>query len=310
MEPGDRPLEAAVLTELAGKPRDGSAEHPFLILAGPTGVGKTDLSLELARLMNAEIISADSRQVFRHLDIGTAKAGLSERREVPHHFIDELDPTDDFSAGLFAERAVERIDCILSRGRQPLVTGGSTLYVHGLQEGFSEVPGVDRQVRLAVEAELAERGALALYAELEQVDPAAAATMDPTKTHRLVRALEVFRATGTPLSTFHTRRQPRRYHFETFVLLRDRAALYERIDRRVDVMLEAGLLREVHTVVNILNIPASANPLRTIGYAEPIAFLQGEISFEEMRRLMQRNTRRYAKRQMTWFRRYPALILS
>jgi tRNA dimethylallyltransferase len=310
MEPGDRPLEAAVLTKLAGKPRDGSAEHPFLILAGPTGVGKTDLSLELARRMNAEVISADSRQVYRHLDIGTAKVSRDERRAVPHHFIDELDPSEDFSAGVFAERALSRIDDILARGRQPLVVGGSTLYVHGLQEGFSEVPAVDPRIRQAVEADLAVRGSHALYSELARIDPAAAATMDPTKTQRLVRALEVYRATGTPISAFHARRQPQRYHFETIALLRDRAALYERIDRRVDVMLEAGLLREVHTVVHSLGVAPDANPLRTIGYAEPIAFLRGEISFEEMRRLIQRNSRRYAKRQTTWFRRYPALILS
>lgn len=281
-------------------------DAPILILAGPTAVGKTGISLRLAERQAAEIISADSRQVYRNLDIGTAKPSPEERRRVPHHFVDELDLETPFSAGQFAEAAYERIRAIQSRSRTPLVVGGSTLYLYALQFGLADIPMVDRAVRRELEHRLEREGAQALYRELRDVDPAAADTMDATKTQRLIRALEVFHGTGRPLSYYqeHTPTPP--FSFRTLVLHRERAELYDRINQRVDQMLEAGLLDEVAALLEEGYSP-DLNPLRTIGYQEPIRYLKGELSRTEMIRLIKRNTRRYAKRQLTWFRRFDEL---
>lgn len=275
---------------------------PFTILTGPTGVGKTALSLSLAQHLNAEIISADSRQVYRNLDIGTAKPDAEALATVPHHFIDERELGQSFSAGQFAEEAAHRIEDILARGRTPLIVGGSTLYLHALQHGLADIPPIDESVRHHLQARLTREGAAALYGELERVDPASAATMDPTKSQRIVRALEVYEGTGTPLSHYHANQSPPRFTFRTFVLHRDRAELYARIESRVDAMLEQGLLEEVESL-HSRGYDRDLNPLRTIGYEELFAFLNDEIRFEEAVRLIKRNSRRYAKRQLTWFRR-------
>ena len=277
---------------------------PFPVLTGPTAAGKTDLSLRLAQALDAEIVSADSRQVYRELTIGTAKPEADVLAQVRHHFIDELDLGEPFSAGQFAQEAEARIREILERGRLPLVVGGSALYLQALIYGLADVPPVPPAMRTSVEARLACEGAEALYRELKHVDPASARTMDATKTQRLVRALEVYHGTGRPLSFYHQRQKPPPFRYRVYVLHRDRAELYARINRRVDLMLEAGLLDEVRGLLRRGADPA-ANPLRTIGYQETIAFLQGTISHEEMVRLIKRNTRRYAKRQLTWFRRLP-----
>ena len=277
--------------------------EPIPILTGPTAVGKTALSLDLAEQMGAEIVSADSRQVYRGLDIGTAKPGPEELERVPHHFIDELDLDQPFSAGAFAEAAWSRIRDIQSRGRRVLVVGGSTLYIYALERGLAAIPAVDREVRDEMTARLADEGAEALFEELARVDPRAAQSMDATKTQRLVRALEVYHGTGRPLSSYQTHQPAPPYAFRTFVLTRERRLLYDRINRRVDAMLAEGLLDEVQTVLAAVD-HADIPPLRTIGYQEPIAYLRGEHSYETMRRLVKRNSRRYAKRQLTWFRRF------
>ena len=277
----------------------------FVILTGPTAVGKTALSLALADRWNAEIISVDSRQVYRQMTIGTAKPPPSVLEAVPHHFVDELDLGDPFSAGIFAREAVARVDSIRARGRVPLFVGGSTLYLHALKYGLADVPPVDPSVRADVQQRLESEGADALYAELERVDPTAAATLDPTKTQRLVRALEVYHGTGEPLSSFHAAQQPPPFSFRTIVLFRERAELYRRIEARVDEMLSDGLLDEVRGILQRGYDP-TLNPLRTIGYQESVAHLQGVIDQAEMIRLIKRNTRRYAKRQLTWFRRDPS----
>ncbi len=276
---------------------------PLPILTGPTGSGKTALSLEMAERLDAEIVSADSRQIYRELTIGTDKPEPHELARVPHHFIDELDLGEPFSAGAFARQAWARIAEILGRGRLPLVVGGSTLYLHALQFGLADVPEVAPEVRQGLEARLRDEGAPALYAELERVDPASAARLDATKTQRLVRALEVYHATGRPLSAYHAQQQPPPYRFQVSVLRLDRQVLYARIERRIDQMLERGLLEEVRGLL-ARGVDPSVNPLRTIGYQEPIAYLRGEIDYDEMVRLFKRNSRRYAKRQMTWFRRF------
>jgi tRNA dimethylallyltransferase len=220
---------------------------------------------------------------------------------VRHHFIDELDLGTPFSAGAFARQAYERIPEILGRGRTPLVVGGSTLYLHAILHGLAAVPAVDPAVRRHLEARLATEGPHRLYDELRRADPRTAATLDPTKTQRLVRALEVFHGTGRPLSAYFEDQPPLPYRFAPLVLVRERAELYERINRRVDAMLAAGLLDEVRGLLD-RGVDPSLNALRTIGYEEAIACLQGRLSYDEMVRLIKRNTRRYAKRQLTWFR--------
>lgn len=277
------------------------------IITGPTAVGKTACSLDLAEELDAEILSADSRQIYKELTIGTAKPTPQERSRVPHHFIDELHVGQAFSAGMYAEQAYDRIRSIRTRGRVPLVVGGSTLYVHALQFGLADIPRVDPSVRRHLEDRLRDEGAEALYEELTSVDPAAAERLDPTKTQRLVRALEVYHGTGRALSSYYEEQEPPPFDFQTVVLHRDRKRLYERINTRVDAMLEQGLLDEVRGLLEA-GFDPSDNPLRTIGYQEPIRYLRNQISYEEMVRLIKRNTRRYAKRQLTWFRRYEQYV--
>lgn len=271
-------------------------------IIGPTGVGKTDLSLYLAEQIDGEIISADSRQVYRPLTVGTAKPSPAELAQVPHHFIDELDLNEPFSAGRFAKQASERIEHILARGRVPIVVGGSTLYIEALLHGLSDIPKTSAATRSQLMERLDAEGAEVLFGELRTIDPKSAATMDVSKTQRIVRALEVYYDTGRPLSSFHAARPEPRFRFVPIVLTRPRDVLYDRINRRVDRMLDTGLLDENRRLIGTVERPR-LNPLRTIGYREPMAYLRGEIDYEEMVRLLKRNSRRYAKRQLTWFRR-------
>jgi tRNA dimethylallyltransferase len=285
-----------------------ASSRPVPTIAGPTAVGKTELSLKLAeRLLPdespAEIISADSRQVYRDLDIGTAKPSAEAQERVPHHFIDEKDLDEDFSAGAFAEEAHARIDAIRERGCEALVVGGSTLYLHALQVGLADIPDVPSGVRERLGERLEREGADALFAELQDVDPDRAARLDATKTHQVIRALEVHEHTGRTLTHFHEHQPEPPHDFSTVVLQRDRPLLYDRINRRVDRMLQSGLVDEVRALRK-RGADRHRPPLRTIGYREVFDFLDGEHDRAEMERLIKRNTRRYAKRQLSWFRRY------
>ncbi|MEP0545805.1 MAG: tRNA (adenosine(37)-N6)-dimethylallyltransferase MiaA [Rhodothermales bacterium] len=272
-------------------------------LIGPTAVGKTELSIGLAERMDGEIVSADSRQIYRQLSIGTAKPDHKHLQRVPHHFIDELDISEPFSAGRFAQAATERIDQILKRGKIPIVVGGSTLYIEALLHGLAEIPPTTTATRTALMDRLDREGEDILFQELQAVDPDSAAMMDATKTQRVVRALEVYIDTGQPLSSYHEEKTVSRHRFAPRVLTRPRVELYDRINRRVDEMLDRGLVEENRSLQPYVN-ERTPNPLRTIGYREPLAYLRGEIGFEEMVRLIKRNSRRYAKRQLTWFRRH------
>lgn len=277
---------------------------PILTLTGPTAVGKTELSLDLAEQLNAEIVSVDSRQVYEELTIGTAKPSPEAQDRVPHHFIGERTLHEPFSAGAYADAANERIREIRNRGRRALVVGGATLYLHALQYGLADIPDVDDAVRDRLNERLEDEGKQALYDELEEVDPKQAADTDPTKTQRVIRALEVYHGTGKPLSYYYENQPEPPFEYVTVVLNRDRERLYDRINRRVEQMLEAGLLAEVRSVMDMEGVALDEPPLSTIGYREPIQHLKGEIDRDEMVRLVKRNSRRYAKRQLTWFRRY------
>jgi tRNA dimethylallyltransferase len=278
-----------------------------VVLAGPTASGKTAVSLPLAEQLHAEILSADSRQIYRHLDIGTAKPTPSERTRVPHHFIDIRNPDEEYNAGLFGEEGREEIARILSRGRVPLVVGGSGLYIQSLVDGFFDGPPADLDFRAQAMERLRAEGVLPLLEDLAKVDPDSAASIDPTKPRRVVRALEVYHITGIPLSVLHRERKPEIPFVPLFFGLElDRAELYQRINTRCERMLEGGLLDEVESLV-VAGYSASLNALKTVGYAEAFAYRRGEISYEDMVRLFKQNSRRYAKRQLTWFRHDPRI---
>ncbi len=274
---------------------------PVVVLAGPTGVGKTELALELAETLGVEILSADSRQAYRGLDIGTAKPTPEQRARVRHHWVDVLDVGQPTSAGLFA-REFERLT---TAGPTPLVVGGSTLYIDAVVRGLADVPDVPDEIASETFEETSTpEGRAALFAELLAADPAAAATLDESKTQRLARFVGMLRATGYGPSTWWAMAKHPSPDVRLFVLDRPRADLYARIEARIDQMLTDGLLDENRRLY-ATGLAPHAPPLRTIGYQEPMAFLRGEISEDDMVRLLKQNTRRYAKRQLTWFRRYP-----
>ncbi len=273
------------------------------VIAGPTAVGKTAVSVELAGRMDAEIVSADSRQIYAPFRIGTARATPEDMQGVRHHLVGEWPLDSPYSAGRFSGQAKEIIPSIQTRNKQVIVVGGSTLYVHALIHGLSEIPPVDPQIRENLNQELITRGAQDLHAELVEADPAFATTLDPTKSQRIVRGLEVYRGTGTPLSHFHTPPPLPDQRYQLVVLHVDRELLYARIDQRVEEMLAEGLLDEVKQA--LADFPdRSLNAWRTIGYQELIPFFEGVYDLEEAVRLIKRNSRRYAKRQLTWYQRY------
>jgi tRNA dimethylallyltransferase len=275
----------------------------ILVLVGPTASGKTELALLLASALGGEIVSADSRQVFRRLDIGTAKPTPAERARIPHHMIDIHSPGETFSAGTYGDEARGVVKDILERGHVPIVAGGSGLYVQALIDGFFDGPGADEEFRARMEERIAEGEFPAMLEELRSVDPEGAARIDPTKPRRIIRALEVFHSTGTPLSRLHDVPRPAPpFRFFQYGLLWEREELYRRINERCDAMLAGGFLDEVRGLA-AEGWDASFNALNTVGYKEAFAFLRGEIDHGEMTRLFRQNSRRYAKRQMTWFRR-------
>ena len=276
----------------------------ILVLVGPTASGKTAVSLHLARALGGEIISADSRQCYRLLDIGTAKPSMEERDGIPHHFLDFLPPDAPYNAGLFGTQGRVVIDEIFTRGRLPIVVGGSGLYVRSLIDGLFDGPGADPEFREFLEQRLREEGIASLQKDLEKVDPDSARNIDPTKPRRIIRALEVFHLTGIPLSEHHKIVSEISFASIQIGMLWERADLYARINRRCEQMIERGLLQEVDKLTE-MGYDRKLQALNTVGYAEGFAFRAGEITREEMVVRFKQNSRRYAKRQMTWFRADP-----
>lgn len=282
--------------------RRPSHDRRVLVLVGPTASGKTPVSLLLASRLEVEIISADSRQIYKLMDIGTAKPSRSERRKVKHHFVDRFFPDREFNAGEFGRLGRRAIERIFGNGKIPLVVGGSGLYVQSLIDGFFDGPPADPQLRAELMRRAGAEGPEKLLEELRKVDPASAAAMLPSNIRRIIRALEVFRLTGVPISMLKKEKLERNFTPVFAGLEWERADLYDRIDRRVDTMFADGLVDEVKRI-EAAGFPAELNALQTVGYREVIDYLRGALSLESAIDLVKRNSRRYAKRQLTWFRR-------
>lgn len=276
-----------------------------ILLAGPTAVGKTSLSLALAESLDAEIISGDSRQCYRYLNIGTASPGKEELERVRHYNISILDPARKDSAANFYDRAMEWEEQIRDRDKQVLYVGGSTLHMQSIIQPLDELPSADEANIAQLEQRIDEEGIENLYHELERVDPEYAEQMDGHNTQRIVRALDVWMQTGRPFSSFHSDDNTITLPPETIVfgLKRERQELYDRINRRVDRMFEQGLLDEVRQLLD-MGYTRKSPGLNTVGYRDAIDYLEGRKSEEEMIRDIKTQTRRYAKRQLTWFRRW------
>lgn len=275
----------------------------IVIIAGPTASGKTAAALALARHLPIEVVSADSRQIFRHLSIGTAKPSPEELQSVRHHFIDHCDPDERFTAGDFQEQGRTVIAEILRKGKIPVVVGGTGLYIQAVVDGFFEQPKISGATRTVLEQRLESEGKESLFRELERVDPRSAAGMDASKYRRVIRALEVYYETGKPISEFHREHAVVPVYTSHFFGLEwDRSELYERINRRAEGMIAAGLLKEVEQLRQ-MGFDDRYQSLQTVGYKEAFAFVRNEIDKKRMIELIQQNTRRFAKRQMTWFRK-------
>jgi tRNA dimethylallyltransferase len=274
-----------------------------VLLAGPTGAGKTDLALELAGRFPVEIVSVDSAQVYRGMDIGTAKPSAAIRARVPHHLIDICDPADAYSAGRFRRDALELIAAIRSRGRVPLLVGGTMLYFRALIRGIAPLPAADPTVRADIDRRAAALGWPALHAELAVRDPEAAERIRPGDGQRIQRALEVMELTGERLSRLQKLASPASLALAAFALVPDdRAALYVRIDLRFLSMMEAGFLEEVRALHARGDLDPDLPSLRSVGYRQLWRYLDGAYGLDEAVADGQRATRNLAKRQLTWIR--------
>lgn len=280
-------------------------KKPLIVLTGPTAVGKTSLSIELAKQINGAIISADSMQVYRHMDIGSAKITKEEMQGVPHYLIDVLEPQEEFSVHTFKEMALDALEDIYRRGMIPIVTGGTGFYIQALLYDIQFTDTVDTDgYRAWLEEQGELRGAEWLHEELKKVDAKAAEQIHMNNMKRTIRALEYFHQTGQPISKHNAEERQRTspYTYVYFVLNRDRAELYRRIDLRVDLMLEAGLVDEVKTLKD-MGYTRDMVAMQGLGYKEILDYLAGEITLDEAVYRIKRDTRHFAKRQLTWFRR-------
>jgi tRNA dimethylallyltransferase len=275
------------------------------VVIGATASGKTALAIALAKELDAEIISADSRQIYSELTIGSAKPSPDELAQVRHHFINERSVLQPFSAGDFAKEASARIKTIFERGKRVVVVGGSALYVRGLTQGFSELPNGDRAVRERLYDELRKLGSEKLYERLQHLDAARAATLDHTKTQRLIRSLEVIEVSGEKMSDLQETCIDPEFEFDLIGLDLPREKLYARINERTDAMMTHGFLDEATTLYKTFgeqHRTSKINALETVGYKELFDYLSGACSLEAATELIKQHTRNYAKRQLTFFR--------
>lgn len=274
-----------------------------VVLLGPTAVGKTTISLDLAQRWKAEIIATDSLQVYKHMDIGTAKPSPQAREKIPHHLLDLVEPNEPFTAGHFRRLAEAKVKEIQERKRLPLLVGGCGLYIRALLDGLFSEPSEAFEVRERLRRIAQDKGSEVLYGSLHALDPISAERIDPHDTYRIVRALEIFEATGQRPSEVRGVEWVRKRDvpFLLIGLWRTRASLYRLIEERIDSMMEAGLLHEVKSLLS--RFSADCRPFQSLGYSHLIAYLQGRAELEQMVSRWKRDTRRYAKRQMTWFSR-------
>jgi tRNA dimethylallyltransferase len=286
-----------------------STKPPIIIICGPTATGKTTSAIKIAEQFNGEIISADSMQIYRKMDIGTAKPTRKELRCKPHHMIDIVDPDEHFDAAKFAQQARDIIYTLHRKGLVSVVAGGTGLYIKALSQGLFQAEALDAETRQSIKAETADLESDVLHHRLKKIDPEAAERIHPNDRFRIIRAIEIQAATGVRLSEHQRKHGFSDSPFRLFNIGLDmeREALYARIDRRVDAMIESGLEEEV---AGLLKSGYSGNlkSMQSIGYRHMTGYLQGNLSREEAIRTMKRDTRRYAKRQMTWFRSVEDII--
>lgn len=281
-------------------------KKPLIILTGPTGVGKTELSIQLAKEINGEIISADSIQVYRHMDIGSAKIRPEEMQGIKHYLIDIINPDEEFNIFQFKKYAKEAMDEIYAKGKIPILVGGTGFYIQSILYDieFSEEEDSDKSIREKYEKIEQEKGADYLHSLLREVDPESADAIHMNNVKRVIRALEYFEHTGEKISEHNKREAAKEspYQFLYFVLNRERSVLYDRIDKRVDIMMEQGLVDEVKKLLK-MGYTRELVSMQGLGYKEIAAYLEGEYSYEEAVEIIKRDTRHFAKRQLTWFRR-------
>jgi tRNA dimethylallyltransferase len=275
----------------------------IVVICGATGVGKTSGAIELALRLDGEIVGADAMQIYRHMDIGTAKPTAAEQARVAHHMIDVVDPDEPYDAARYARDARAVIDTLLRRGKVPLVVGGTGFYIRALTGGLFEAAPADLDIRRRLQETHRQIGSQALYRQLSRCDPATAGRLHPNDSYRVIRALEVFEATGRPLGELQRRHRfaDRPYTVLTLGLHRERDALYQRIDARVEAMMAAGFVEEVRRLLDRGYGP-ELKSMQSLGYRHVAAWLAGRFNRTDAVTLMKRDTRRYAKRQLTWFR--------
>lgn len=281
--------------------------NELLILAGPTAVGKTNISIKLAEKLNGEIVSADSMQIYKHMDIGSAKITLEEMKGIPHYMIDIIEPDKSFNVSEYKKLAEEKIKQIIKRNKLPIVTGGTGLYINSLICNYDfRTAGTDPEYRKYL-TELAElRGKEFVHGMLKEVDPKSYEKLYPNDIKRVIRALEIYKITGKTIHEFNKNYECA-YNLEYYVLTMNRAVLYERINKRVDLMIETGLIEEVKGL-KAKGLTSDMQSMKGIGYKEILYYLDGKITLEEAIELIKKGSRNYAKRQLTWFRKDPRAI--
>lgn len=284
-------------------------QQKIIVICGPTASGKSSIALTLAEIFNAEIVSADSMQIYKYMDIGTAKPTKDDRAKVAHHMIDVVEPDEPYSAARYREDASRVIDDITGRGKRVIVCGGSGLYIRVLTKGIFSGPERDRAFREALEVEAQEKGSSPLHERLRDVDPVSAENIHPNNLVRIIRALEVYHASGRPFSEFHAEHAFSESPYDALMLYieRPRSELYARVDARTEQMIEEGLAEETRALV-ARGYKQYLKPMRALGYKEMVEYISGRLSIDDATELLKKNTRNYAKRQITWFKNVDEII--
>lgn len=288
---------------------DTAKKTKIVVICGPTGIGKTSISIDIALKFKGEIVSADSMQIYKYMDIGSAKPTPEERQKVPHHLIDILTPDQPFDAADYIRHADSAINFLTQKKIQPFIVGGSGFYIKALLHGLYESKRPDPIIRNQLKEIGKIKGSKYLHEQLYRCDPEKAKTIHPNDLYRIIRALEVYESTGHPISEFHIRHRFQEQRYDPLIIGLDmpRDQLYERINTRVDQMIAAGLLPEVQSLLN-MGYSANLKSMQAIGYRHMVDFINGKYSWEETVRILKRDTRHYAKRQLTWFKSVPDII--